>query len=44
MECTKCSKDGDLVYMDRCWDEKLGAYVGICPRCRKEEVIGFGKV
>lgn len=43
MECNTCSKDGDLVYMEKLpYNKKTGANEYECPRCGRNEVSGFG--
>lgn len=43
MECSKCSKDGDIVYMTiERFDEKTHKNSLECPKCGKEEITGFG--
>lgn len=45
MECSNCSVSGkELVIMTTYYDESLGATIAVCPKCGKDEVIGFGKI
>lgn len=43
MECTKCSSDGNLIYMTiEKYDDRSGKNSLECLECGKEEIIGYG--
>jgi len=46
MECLSCTVNGnELVYMTiNEYDESTGANIVRCPRCGREEIIGFGRI
>jgi predicted RNA-binding Zn-ribbon protein involved in translation (DUF1610 family) len=46
MECTKCSESGkELVYMTiEHFDDRSGKTSLECPKCGKEEIIGYGVI
>lgn len=45
MECNKCSKDDNLVFMENPkYNYKTGANSLECPKCKKKVITGFGRI
>lgn len=45
MDCYKCTINGKkIVQMEVEYDEKTGQEIAVCPECKREEVVGFGKI
>jgi len=42
MECSKCSENGNLIYMIAFYDDDLNCWKAKCPNCGKIEITGFG--